>query len=153
MGVSSGTGNSFSHGERQGVNGMAPSDIGRRPVVLVVDDDFDIREALQEILQDVGYDVSQAHNGAEAWAHLQQNPRPDVILLDLFMPIMTGQELLARLRSDHDLRAIPIIVMSASPHAEIDPSVPRLQKPMPVGRLLDLLEKFAPLERRRLTGT
>ena len=81
--------------------------------VLVVDDDSDIRSVVSELLTDEGYQVRTAVNGREALATLS-SWRPDVILLDLMMPIMDGWTFLANQQSIQELRQIPVIVMSAS---------------------------------------
>lgn len=81
--------------------------------VLVVDDDADIRSVVSELLTDEGYQVKTAVNGREALATLA-SWRPDVILLDLMMPIMDGWTFLTSRQSNCTLRRIPVIVMSAS---------------------------------------
>ena len=72
--------------------------------VLVVEDDADIREAVQLILEDEGFDVVTACNGAEAEAELAHMEEPCLVLLDLMMPVMNGWELLAHLKRDGRLR-------------------------------------------------
>jgi CheY-like chemotaxis protein len=81
--------------------------------VLVVDDDSDIRSVMSDLLIDEGYQVRTAVNGRDALATLA-TWQPDVILLDLMMPIMDGWTFLANQQSNHQLRRIPVIVMSAS---------------------------------------
>ena len=82
--------------------------------ILVVDDDPDIRDSLREVLEDEGYEVACVGNGREALDHLKTtNPRPCVILLDLMMPVMDGQEMLRRLKEDPELSKTPVVVMSA----------------------------------------
>ena len=80
--------------------------------VLIVEDDFDVRDALSQLLEFEGYLVAGAANGQEAIDHLRSTPRPAAILLDLMMPVMDGYEFYARLRDlpgDHP----PVIVVSA----------------------------------------
>jgi CheY-like chemotaxis protein len=86
--------------------------------VLVVDDDVDIRETLTLVLEDEGYAVASASNGEEALAWLRANVRPNVILLDLMMPVMDGQEFRAEQRNDPELAQIPVIVITASGNAK-----------------------------------
>jgi CheY-like chemotaxis protein len=81
--------------------------------VLVVDDDADIRSVVSELLIDEGYQVKTAINGKDALATLS-SWRPDVILLDLMMPIMDGWTFLTNRQSNCTLSRIPVIVMSAS---------------------------------------
>src|SRR5688572_15548749 len=61
-----------------------------RPLILVVDDDEGVREALETVLSDEGYSVELAANGREAIVALEQGITPDLVVLDLRMPIMTG---------------------------------------------------------------
>src|SRR4051794_16166586 len=93
--------------------------------VLVVDDDRPIRDTLREILQDEGYIVSTAGNGAEALEILKHR-RPRVILLDLNMPTMNGGEFRLVQRFDPALRRIPTVVFTAADRmservAELEP--------------------------------
>ena len=80
--------------------------------VLVVDDDQAIRKVLHEILSKEGYDVREAENGAQALDVMQSTP-PDVVVLDLMMPVMSGWEVLAATDEEEKLRSIPILVASA----------------------------------------
>jgi CheY-like chemotaxis protein len=80
--------------------------------VLLVDDDDDLREALSALLLFGGYDVAGVASGADALAWLAENGAPDLILLDLMMPGMTGAELKARLDGAPPLRHVPVLVIS-----------------------------------------
>ncbi|MHB8621416.1 MAG: response regulator [Chloroflexota bacterium] len=86
-------------------------DPGQR--VLVVDDDDTIRGFLAELLADEGYRVDTAANGQEALAALQSG-RPDLILLDLMMPVMDGLTFRARQREMDGASEVPVVVMSAN---------------------------------------
>src|SRR5512137_690369 len=86
--------------------------------ILVVEDDRDMREALVEVLRLEGYEVEAAGNGADG-LELARRHRPDVILLDLMMPIMSGWEFRAAQLKDARLAAVPVIVMSAY-HNDLD---------------------------------
>ena len=85
-----------------------------RSVVLVVDDDYDIREALSDVLASEGYSVVTAADGGEALERLRGGIRPDVMLLDLMMPRVSGVEVIDALRKDESLRQIPVVVCSAN---------------------------------------
>ena len=80
--------------------------------VLVVDDYDDARELLGLILQHVGFDVRLAANGAEALERARLD-RPDVVVMDLFMPGMDGIEATRRMRADPALRHVPVIAYTA----------------------------------------
>jgi CheY-like chemotaxis protein len=83
------------------------------PCILVVDDDPDFRSALTDILSDEGYPLLQAANGREAFELLASH-RPRLMLVDLMMPVMSGLEFLQKVRRDHVLKTIPVIVMTAA---------------------------------------
>lgn len=85
-----------------------------RPAVLVVDDDVDSVEAISEVLDAQGFDVGQAHNGAQA-IDLLERSAPNFILLDLAMPVMNGYQLAQRVRERPEWARIPVIVVSAEP--------------------------------------
>jgi CheY-like chemotaxis protein len=113
--------------------------------VLVVDDDFDIRDLLIEILQDAGFSVVTASQGSEALT-LLRTVRPDVILLDVNMPVMNGFEFRRAQRRDPTLRVIPTVVMTA-----VDLEQDRLAelaadgalgKPISLPDLLSVVERY-----------
>ena len=80
--------------------------------VLIVDDDPASRDALQRLVARQGWVASEAENGREALARLAEC-RPDLILLDLLMPVMNGLQLVEELRHHPDLATIPIVVVTA----------------------------------------
>src|SRR5262245_19679786 len=102
----------------------------RRPMVLVVDDDTDLREALGETLRDHGFQCALAADGREALQVLSSAPLPDVLLLDLMMPGVDGWQVLAHMRSQARLRRIPVIVISAS-GPQVTGTLPRTQPLLP----------------------
>ena len=81
--------------------------------VMIVEDDFEIREILRELLEEAGYQVMWAANGMEALARLRIGRAPRVILLDLMMPVMDGLQFRTAQRRDPALAAIPVVVISA----------------------------------------
>src|SRR5512138_3430795 len=81
-------------------------------MVLIVDDEYAGRETLQSVLEGEGYQLEMAENGVQAIEKAKQL-LPDVILLDVMMPGMTGFEVCQRIRSDPDIAEIPIIVLTA----------------------------------------
>src|SRR5262249_2627406 len=119
------------------------SEITALPVVLVVDDDTDSREALGELLKEDGYDVVLRADGAEALEYLRGAPRhPCCILLDLMMPVMHGWTFLQERDRDSDLRPIPVIVFSGQHNIErqvIAAHATYLKKPFSLERLKDAL--------------
>jgi two-component system, chemotaxis family, chemotaxis protein CheY len=110
--------------------------------VLVVDDDPDILEALSEILEAEGFEIRRARNGKEALEKLAPDP-PQLILLDLMMPVMDGWEFAQRMRQRPEVAGIPIIVLSAdrnvgSKATDIG-AVGHLAKPFELNDLLDMV--------------
>ena len=84
----------------------------RRPRVLLVDDYSDVRELFSEYLQNCGFDVVEATNGIEA-LHRSLEVAPDVILMDLSLPLMDGWEATRRLKSDHRTAGIPVVALTS----------------------------------------
>jgi CheY-like chemotaxis protein len=117
-----------------------------RRLIMVVDDDADIRETVADVLQDEGYAVELAANGREVLEHLQASTRlPDLILLDLMMPELDGWGVLAELEKTPRLASIPVVVFSA--YARDDASVAALKvrgfvrKPLRLEDLLDVIAR------------
>ncbi|ATB26819.1 response regulator [Melittangium boletus] len=114
------------------------------PVVLVVDDDPDILEALSEILEAEGFEIRRARNGKEALERLEPDP-PRLILLDLMMPVMDGWEFAQRMRQKSSVAHIPIIVLSADRNVGSKASdigaVGHLAKPFELTDLLKMVHQ------------
>jgi CheY-like chemotaxis protein len=83
------------------------------PLLLLVEDDPDVREALSDVLRDAGYALSWAADGFEAIRILRAGARPAAILLDLMMPGMNGFDFRAAQRADPDIAHIPVILVTA----------------------------------------
>lgn len=81
-------------------------------LVLIVDDEYIGRETLQSVLEGEGYELEMAENGLQA-IEKAKKLLPDVILLDVMMPGMTGFEVCQRIRSDPQIAEIPIIILTA----------------------------------------
>ncbi|SAK71465.1 PAS/PAC sensor hybrid histidine kinase [Caballeronia glebae] len=110
--------------------------------VLVVDDEPAIADSLSIILKDAGYEVASAADGRSALA-MATEWRPDIILSDLTMPRMGGEELLRRLKRTHALAHVPMIAMSAlAPRAGLG-FAGFLQKPFSILAMLKLIKKTA----------
>jgi len=111
--------------------------------VLLVEDDADIREALTDVLQMEHWMVEPASNGRVALDRLRAGPPPDLMLLDLMMPVMDGFELLEHLRGE---RGPTTVVLSASRDVDRVREHPlvraTLGKPVEVGVLLGLLDEL-----------
>ena len=79
--------------------------------ILIVEDEELVRELYSEFLEKKGYDVETAENGQEALDFLSEN-RPDLILLDINMPKVNGNELLKIIKADDKLRNIPVFIIT-----------------------------------------
>jgi two-component system cell cycle response regulator DivK len=80
--------------------------------VLVVEDQEDNRQILRDLLGSVGYDVSEAWNG-EAGIAAAKEHRPDLILMDIQLPLLDGYEATRRIKADPELKNIPLIVITS----------------------------------------
>jgi CheY-like chemotaxis protein len=84
-----------------------------KPRILVVEDDPDLRRILKLQLTSMGYEITEAENGAEGFKSIQ-NEVPDCVILDLMMPVMDGFGFLKRTRSIMGTKDVPILILTAS---------------------------------------
>ena len=84
--------------------------------ILLVDDQKDVRFVMSELLDDMGHEVLEADSAASCLDQFGDSA-PDVMLLDLHMPVVSGQELLESLRRDHPHSTLPVIVLTGSQSA------------------------------------
>jgi two-component system, OmpR family, response regulator len=110
--------------------------------VLLVDDDDDVRETLQLILNDEGFEVTTAANGREALRVLRSEPRPAVVLLDLRMPEMDGWQTIDALRAEGLLGEVPIVICTSAPR-DAPEGFPVLSKPIHLDELLTEISTVA----------
>lgn len=103
--------------------------------ILIVDDEPGIRESLEEFFQDEGFDVATAKNGAEALALLAGAELPNVVVLDLLMPKVDGNQVYAHMQQDPRLAGVPVIVSTSDP-ARAPSGVLLMKKPINLERLL-----------------
>ncbi len=116
----------------------------KTPYILIVDDEEDICNLISEILEEEGYDVGVAYNGAQARA-LKSERTPDLILLDIWMPDIDGISLLEEWRSEENFS--PVIMMSG--HGTLEHAIEAtklgasdfLEKPLTLAKLLMVVEK------------
>jgi two-component system chemotaxis response regulator CheY len=120
------------------------SEVASLSTILIVDDDPSTRFVLRLILEREGYTVLEAGNGAAALAMIKLDSLPDIVMTDLMMPIMTGVELVRRLRSEPRTAKVRIVVVSSNPEAaqslEVDAIV---TKPFTAAKLADRLRAIA----------
>jgi CheY-like chemotaxis protein len=125
------------------------NDTARQPAhqhcpVLIVEDDADLRDMMAQLLSLEGYRSETAANGLEALRFLERGDRPDVILLDLMMPVMDGWEFRRRQVQDPRLSGVPVVVLSAVDHSRTPElgGASFLKKPLDFDRLLELVRRF-----------
>jgi CheY-like chemotaxis protein len=116
--------------------------------VLVVDDDPSIRRMIVAALKRDGYAFHEAGNGRDA-LELMREQHPDVVVLDLMMPILSGWDVLQERSHDQVLRRIPVILVSANRDPEIASAVDKgvcafLPKPFDIGALSALVKSCMP---------
>jgi two-component system response regulator MprA len=113
-------------------------------LVMVVDDDDDLREALIDVLELAGHRTAAMRDGAEAVMALRGGVRPDLILLDLMMPRMTGWEVHDALRASPALAQLRVVVMTARRTGD-GPDAPAgvevIHKPFALEGLLAVVER------------
>jgi two-component system cell cycle response regulator DivK len=80
--------------------------------ILVVEDQEDNRQILRDLLGNAGYELTEAENGEEAIAAVARR-RPDLILMDIQLPVMDGYEATRRIRTNPDLNSVPIIAVTS----------------------------------------
>ena len=112
-------------------------------VVLIVDDEQDLLDVTSFVLESEGYRVQTARDGGEALALLRAGMRPELVLLDMMMPVMNGWEFLEAVAQAPALRAIPIVVLTAAGSAGIPGAVAVLRKPFDLGVLVEVVERHA----------
>ncbi len=115
--------------------------------VMVVDDDADIRDTIQMLLARHGFPVTTACDGADALEQLRHGAQPGLILLDLMMPRMNGEEFRRSQLSDAALAQIPVVVLSGAGRSQdimmrIDDGVQVLPKPIELSELMSMVRRF-----------
>ena|SRR5947209_1179655 len=118
---------------------------GEEDIVLLVEDDTDIREDLAALLESEGYRVAQASNGAEGLDRLR-NMKPCIILLDLMMPVMSGWDFRERQLADPGLAGIPTVILSGAARGAQEAKALKatafLQKPFDLQPLLQTIAQY-----------
>jgi CheY-like chemotaxis protein len=114
--------------------------------ILLVEDDTGIRDSVVECLETEGYDVAAVANGSDALDWLAREAPPDVLLVDLVMPVMSGGELIQRLKADPRLARVPAVLMTAmlpSPRTPVPAADALLPKPFELEALLELVARLS----------
>lgn len=123
----------------------------RFPCVLVVDDDPGIREAIAAVLRDERYIVATAGNGQRALDMMRGGLRPALVILDLWMPVLDGEQTLSAMKDDATLHATPVIVISAALEKRKTDAVASaalaMKKPLDLEELLSVVDALTSRDR------
>jgi CheY-like chemotaxis protein len=118
--------------------------------ILIVDDELAIVDSLVDLLDDEGFGVITAPNGKVGLRKLEEE-LPDLIFIDIMMPVMDGREMLRRLREQPHYASIPVVMMSAVPMDVVFSESAKalgysafLRKPFDMKELLALIHEFLP---------
>ncbi len=121
--------------------------------VLLAEDDLEIRDILQDLLEAEGYDVIPASHGRQALEFLRSargSKLPDLVVLDIMMPLVDGHQVLDEMKKDPVLAEIPVVVLSAAVRERPAGAAAFLRKPIPLQKLFDTIRGFVETGFRQL---
>lgn len=114
-----------------------------RHCILIVDDEYGLADLVSDLLEAAGYDTMVASNGLEGLQSIEQN-EPDLVVMDVMMPLVDGPEMLQQMRSNPETADIPVIMMTAMPEAlpkgDPPPFQASLHKPFAIETLLGQID-------------
>lgn len=123
------------------------------PMILTVDDSRSVRTVVRRAFESCGCEVREAANGEEGLAEAARQT-PDLIVLDVTMPVMDGLTMLARLKDDPALRGVPVLVITGDPRREIISEFSKLGvrdyvvKPFTGSQLIERAARLVPLAKK-----
>jgi len=107
--------------------------------VLIVDDEPSVRESLQEFFESEGFEVATAGDGREALDQLAGDELPAAVILDLFMPVLNGNDVYEAMQKDARLAKVPVVIATSDPSRAPEGAV-ILKKPLVLDRLLEVVK-------------
>jgi len=114
--------------------------MSNRKRVLVVDDDTEVRTALCETIRDFGYEVVPAVHGRDALNAMEELPeRPGLVLLDMIMPVMNGQEFCAELIRRGEIDLVPVVVLAGLRGFQCQGARRYIRKPIDLDTLIQVV--------------
>jgi CheY-like chemotaxis protein len=118
------------------------SSVADRSTVLIVEDEKDSRDTLRDLLELEGYEVQTAGNGREAMDVLNASgDRICIMLLDLFMPVMDGWQVIDQLRADGRLGHPQVVIITSASH-RAPAGIPVLEKPLDLDKVMTAVERL-----------
>jgi CheY-like chemotaxis protein len=116
----------------------------RASTILLAEDDQDMRDIVQDLLEANGYDVIPARTGRQALEFLSMDAGapPDIVILDMMMPIVTGWQVLETIRRDPELARVPVVVLTATSQDKPTGATAFLRKPFRIETLLEILRSL-----------
>lgn len=129
--------------------GMSERNLVDKPFALIIEDDRDIVALFRHVMDLAGYRTEIILHGKVAMEHLAQS-KPDIVLLDLNLPGVSGSDILAMMHADERLRNVPVVVITAHPHlVETLPVRPELTliKPVNIEQMSNLIQRICPTEK------
>ena len=125
----------------------------RPPKILVVEDDEITRSTICAALASAGYDVVEAADGDVALARLGEADTPEMVFLDVGLPVRDGYEVLSTMRENPDLSGIPVVVVTGTQYdGRLSGAVAFLRKPAKLDRILELARDWCETDSRRGRG-
>jgi CheY-like chemotaxis protein len=113
-----------------------------KSTILVVEDEKESRDSLRELLELEGYAVETAVNGQEALATLDSaGDRICIMLLDLFMPVMDGWQVIDQLRADGRLASTQVVIITSAPY-RAPAGLPVFQKPLDLDKVMSAVQRL-----------
>src|SRR5450432_128412 len=114
--------------------------------ILLAEDDLEMRDIIQEVLETIGCDVIPARTGRQALEFLFADSvvPPDIVILDLMMPFVTGWQVLTIIKHDPVLAKIPVVILSAVSEDKPTGAAAFLHTPFRVDALLDTVRRLRP---------
>lgn len=116
----------------------------RASTILLAEDDEDMRDVVQDLLEANGYDVIPARTGRQALEFLSMDAQspPDIVILDMMMPIVSGWQVLDTIRRDPELAKVPVVVLTAMSQDKPTGAAAFLRKPFRSEALLETLRNL-----------
>jgi CheY-like chemotaxis protein len=117
--------------------------MNKENLILIIEDDNDVRESLAEVLRSCGHNVHEACHGQHALDELMRISVPALVILDAMMPVMDGPAFYAEFRKSEKFCHVPVVLFSAvTSKITLEGLAGRLQKPADIEDILSLVSKF-----------